>query len=70
MDNEKKTQQFQKDRRVIYDFGSNNSDDIPYYLKKADLVVAVEANPALCNQIRSRFKIEISTGKLVVENCV
>ena len=70
MDNEKKTQQFQKDRRVIYDFGSNNGDDIPYYLKKADLVVAVEANPALCNQIRSRFKIEISSGKLVVENCV
>lgn len=70
MENENKTQQFQKDRRVIYDFGSNNGDDIPYYLKKGDLVVAVEANPSLCDQIRSRFKIEISAGKLFVENCV
>ena len=56
--------------KVIYDFGSNNGDDIPYYLKKSDLVVAVEANPTLCGQIHERFAPEIAKGTLVVENCV
>lgn len=55
---------------IIYDIGSNNGDDIPYYLKKADVVVAVEANPALCQQIQERFLSEISQGKLIIENCV
>ena len=34
-------------KKVIYDIGSNNGDDIPYYLMKCDKVVAVEANPLL-----------------------
>jgi hypothetical protein len=41
-------------KTVIYDFGANNGDDIPYYLKKAELVVAVEANPSLCQKIEER----------------
>lgn len=57
-------------RKVIYDFGSNNGDDLPYYLKKADLVVAVEANPLLCEQIRTRFPDELSAGRLVLEDKV
>jgi|GEM_PF-638266 len=57
-------------KKVIYDFGSNNGDDIPYYLFKADLVVAVEANPTLCDQIRSRFSAEIKEKRLVIECCV
>jgi len=57
-------------RTIIYDFGSNNGDDIPYYLLKADLVVAVEANPALAKHIESRFAREIHQGRLAVENCV
>lgn len=57
-------------RTVIYDFGSNNGDDIPYYLLKADLVVAVEANPVLAKQIESRFAREMDAGTLAVENCV
>jgi FkbM family methyltransferase len=56
--------------QVIYDFGSNNGDDVPYYLKKADLVVAVEANPALARAIRDRFPDEVAQGTLVVINCV
>lgn len=60
----------QSRRTVIYDFGSNNGDDIPYYLLKADLVVAVEANPVLARQIESRFAREIDAGTLAVENCV
>ena len=55
---------------VIYDLGSNNGDDVAYYLKKADTVVAVEANPALATEISRRFSDEIAAGRRVVENCV
>ena len=54
---------------VIYDLGSNNGDDIPYYLLKADKVVAVEANPRLAAHIAQRFADEIAAGRVVVENC-
>ena len=56
--------------RIIYDLGANNGDDIPYYLLKADKVVAVEANPALAAGIRERFAAELASGRLAVENCV
>jgi FkbM family methyltransferase len=56
--------------KIIYDFGANNGGDIPYYLKKADLVVAVEANPSLCRQIRENFSSEIRDDRLRIENCV
>lgn len=56
--------------KVIYDFGANNGDDLPYYLKKAELVVAVEANPMLCRRIEERFRSAIQEGRLRVENCV
>lgn len=57
-------------RKIIYDFGSNNGNNIPYYLLKSDLVVAVEANPNLCEQIYNRFASEIEQERLIVENCV
>jgi len=57
-------------KKIIYDLGSNNGDDIPYYLLKADLVIAVEANPDLCKSIESKFKSEILEKRLIVECCV
>lgn len=57
-------------RKIIYDFGANNGDDLSYYLKKSDVVVAVEANPDLCRQITERFAEEIRAKRLIVENCV
>ena len=51
--------------KIIYDFGAHNGNDIPYYLTKADKVVAVEANPGLAAQIKERFKDE---PKVVVED--
>ena len=57
-------------RRIVYDFGAHNGDNIPYYLLKFDKVVAIEANPILAKQIRRRFSTEISNGKLILENCV
>ena len=57
-------------KKIIYDFGANNGDNIEYYLLKSDLVVAVEANPELCDFIKKKFKCEIDNKKLIVENCV
>ena len=57
-------------KKIIYDLGSNNGDNIPYYLLKSDLVIAVEANPKLCEIIKKNFKKDIDNGKLVVENCI
>lgn len=55
--------------QLIYDFGANNGDDIPYYLMKSDRVIAVEANPALCERISRRFSTDVALGRLIVENC-
>jgi FkbM family methyltransferase len=57
-------------KKIIYDLGSNNGSNIPYYLLKSDLVVAIEANPKLCEIIKKNFKKEIDNGKLVVENYI
>ena len=46
-------------KKIIYDIGSNNGDDIPYYLLKSDLVIAIEANPKLCDLIQKKFSKEI-----------
>jgi FkbM family methyltransferase len=53
---------------VIYDFGMNNGDDVEYYLTKAELVVGVEANSALCNQVCRRYEPEVRSGRLTVLN--
>lgn len=64
------TSTINENQKIIYDIGANNGDDLPYYLKKADLVIAVEANPMLCEKIRKRFALEVEQQKLIVENCV
>ena len=56
-----------EDLKIIYDLGANVGDNLPYYLKKSDLVVAVEANPILADEIKTRFSKEIASGHLVVE---
>lgn len=40
---------------VIYDVGMHIGNDTDYYLRKGYKVVAIEANPALCEQARRRF---------------
>jgi FkbM family methyltransferase len=52
--------------KIIYDLGAHNGNDIPYYLTKADKVIAVEANPDLAQKLRERFKDE---PRVVVEEC-
>ena len=57
-------------KKIIYDFGCHNGSNISYYLLKADIVVAVDANPDLCKLIRVKFKKEIEQQRLIVENCI
>lgn len=57
-------------KKVIYDIGSNVGMNVPYYLKKSDLTVAVEANPLLANKIRNNYAQEIRSGNLSVVNCI
>lgn len=53
---------------AIYDFGANNGDDLRYYLMKAEFVVAIEANPELCDLIEHRHGQAIREGRLRVIN--
>ena len=57
-------------KKIIYDLGCHNGSNIPYYLLKADLVVAVDANPKLCEAIKYKFEKEIQEKRLIVENCI
>lgn len=57
-------------KKIIVDFGANRGQNLQYYLLKADVVVAVEANPHLCADLRKKFAQEIKEGRLFVENCV
>lgn len=56
--------------KLIYDLGANDGDDVDYYLLKADRVVAIEANPALCASIRRRFSAAVHSKPLVIDSCV
>ena len=53
-------------KKIIYDLGANNGDNIEYYLLKSDLIIAVEANPKLCDFITKKFQQEIDNKKLIV----
>jgi FkbM family methyltransferase len=53
---------------IIYDVGMNNGDDCEYYLTKGYRVVAVEANPALCQRAVLRFERELAEKRLSVLN--
>ena len=46
----------------------HNGDDTCYYLAQGYRVVAVDANPSMCEAARRRFAREISTGKLSIRN--
>lgn len=52
---------------LIIDLGAHNGADLGYYLQKARTVVAVEANPVLCEQIRQEYSDQIREGSLFLE---
>ena len=57
-------------KKIIYDLGANEGKNIPYYLLKSDLVIAVEANPELCLLMNKLYKDDIANHKLIIENSV
>lgn len=54
---------------IIYDLGANSGDNLPYFLSRADIVVAVEANPALVDVIQQKYGRAIALGRLRVVHC-
>ena len=54
--------------KIIFDIGANQGQNLNYFLEKADVVVAFEANPDLVLNIKKKFKEFIDNGKLVIEN--
>ena len=54
--------------KAIFDIGANKGQNLSYFLDKADIVVAIEANINLVKQIKSDFKQFIDNKKLIVEN--
>lgn len=46
-------------KSIIYDLGCGDGSNIPYYLMKADQVIAIDANPHLCKIIKNKFNKEI-----------
>ena len=38
--------------KIIFDIGCNEGQNLKYFLKKADVVVGIEANPYLIDQIK------------------
>lgn len=55
--------------KIIYDVGAGNGEDLSYYLMKSDLVVAIDANPACIQEIRTRFRSEIAQHRLIAIHC-
>jgi len=53
--------------KYIFDFGANRGQNLNYYLRMADFVIAIEANPVLCKVIAETYKKEIAQGKLFIE---
>ena len=59
---------YAKDSRLIFDLGMNNGDDTAYYLSQGFNVVALDANPTLCERAQSRFRTAIDGGRLKILN--
>ena len=53
---------------LIFDVGLHIGQDTEFYLKKGFKVVAIEANPVLVGQARTRFCAEVSSGQLALLN--
>ena len=51
---------------LIFDVGAHIGEDSEFYLRKGFNVVAVEANPALCDGLKQRFADEIDDGRFIL----
>ena len=53
---------------LIYDIGMHDGDDSEFYLLKGFRVVAVEADPDLCQAAKERFQPSLQSGQLTIVN--
>jgi FkbM family methyltransferase len=53
---------------LIYDVGAHKGEDTEFYLLKGFRVVAIEAVPALCEDIRVRLSSYLKSGQLTLIN--
>jgi FkbM family methyltransferase len=53
---------------LVFDIGMHNGDDTAHYLACGYDVVAVDANPALCEAAAERFAAAIEDGRLTIRN--
>lgn len=53
---------------TILEIGSNKGYNLAYYLSLSNRVVAVEANPTLCNKISKEFNTYLENGSLILIN--
>lgn len=53
---------------LIFDIGMNNGDDTAYYLHKGYKVVAVDADPAMVEEAKLRFREEIERDRVQILN--
>lgn len=51
---------------LIIDLGAHDGADLPHYLSQAKRVIAVEPIPELAGGIRSSYRVEIESGRLIV----
>ena len=52
----------------IYDFGANKGQNIDYFYRFTNRVIAIEPIPDLYNQIKEKYEFEINNKKLLVLN--
>lgn len=53
---------------LVFDFGMYDGEDARYYLETGLKVVAIDADPVLCEAAKKRFAEPLSKGQLVVEH--
>src|ERR1700722_2841642 len=53
---------------LIYDIGMHDAQDAAFYMHKGYRVIAVEANPVLCERAQQTFSKEIKDGRLKILN--
>ena len=53
---------------LIFDIGMHNGNDTAFYLSQGHSVVAVEADPCLAENGKTRFQAEVKSGRLTILN--
>jgi FkbM family methyltransferase len=60
--------QYAANSQLVFDLGMNNGDDTEFYLRRNFRVLALDANPILCDNGRRRFSTAIKNQSLTIIN--